>query len=528
MRIGGLASGIDTDSIIKDLMRAERIPLDKMEQNKTTLEWQRDAYREINTMLFELDEMAFDLKLESNFKTKSFHSTQENAVTARGGANAGVGNYQIEVERLATTAMNVSTNQLAYDIDTVISDEYAGKTYSFYTINEEQQAVQHTFTIDQGDTIRDVVDKINEDPDNNIRLNYDATTNKIVMETTRTGQYNPRNVDGESEIPEDLPVLTFVDENGEPIDPPPGIDEKSLSNEIIFDSSMNSFFTEVLNLSPAGENGGTDAKITYNNYHEVDNLKENTYTINDVTFELHAVTNGPATVNVQNDVDDTVEKITEFVDKYNELVEKVNEKVRENKYRDYPPLTDAQREEMEEREIELWEEKAKSGILRGDMILSSLLTDLRQNWYAVIDTGGKFNTLSQIGIQTTSDYMDGGKLEIDEDELRKALEEDPESVFNLFSNSGEDEERGILNRLEDTMDRAMERINRRAGRSTDSTLDSYSLGRRISDVDDRMAAFEDRLKQIEDRYWRQFSQMEQAISMMNQQSMMLMSNFMPQ
>ena len=37
---------------------------------------------------------------------------------------------------------------------------------------------------------------------------------------------------------------------------------------------------------------------------------------------------------------------------------------REKRYRDFPPLTEKQKEDMEEREIELWEEKAKSGMLR--------------------------------------------------------------------------------------------------------------------------------------------------------------------
>lgn len=528
MRIGGLASGIDTDAIMKDLMRAERIPLDKMEQDKQLLEWQRDAYREINRMLFELDEMAFDLKLERNFKTKSFHSTQEHAVTARGGASAGVGNYRIEVKQLATTAMNVSNNAIE-NIDEPIQGHIGQHT--FYTFNEDGKLEAHTFEIKENDTIRDVIKKINDDLNNNIRLMYDETTNKVVMETTRTGRYNSEiksavqfdeetetysvsieTVDGES--------ITITADNEEDLN-------HILQNEIIFDSSTNSFFTDVLHLNPEAENHATNAKIVYNESYVVDGLKDNSYTINGVTFELHAVTNGPATINVQNDVDETVEKITEFVDKYNEVIEKINEKLRETRYRDYPPLTEAQREEMEEREIELWEERAKSGILRGDTILSSALTNLRQNWYAVIDTGGKYTTLSQIGIKTTSDYMDGGKLEVNEDTLREALETDPESVFRLFSNSSEDDSRGILNRLEDTLDRTMDQINRRAGKGTD-TLENYTLGRRMKDVEDRMDAFEDRLKQIEDRYWRQFTQMEKAISIMNQQSMMLMSAFMPQ
>ena len=60
MRIGGLASGMDTDQIIKDLMKAERIPLDKLEQKKQYLEWQRDDYRDMNKMMFDFSNLIFD------------------------------------------------------------------------------------------------------------------------------------------------------------------------------------------------------------------------------------------------------------------------------------------------------------------------------------------------------------------------------------------------------------------------------------------------------------------------------------
>ena len=51
MRIGGLASGMDTESIIRDMMNANRIPLDKITQKKQYLEWQLDDYRSINRNL---------------------------------------------------------------------------------------------------------------------------------------------------------------------------------------------------------------------------------------------------------------------------------------------------------------------------------------------------------------------------------------------------------------------------------------------------------------------------------------------
>ena len=48
IRIGGLASGMDIEGIVNDLMRVERIRVDKVSQDKTLLEWTREAYNDIN------------------------------------------------------------------------------------------------------------------------------------------------------------------------------------------------------------------------------------------------------------------------------------------------------------------------------------------------------------------------------------------------------------------------------------------------------------------------------------------------
>lgn len=71
MRIGGLASGMDIDKIVGDLMKAERMPLDKLTQKKQYLEWQRDDYREMNTLLQSLDQTIFNnVYLQKSFIAK--------------------------------------------------------------------------------------------------------------------------------------------------------------------------------------------------------------------------------------------------------------------------------------------------------------------------------------------------------------------------------------------------------------------------------------------------------------------------
>ncbi|MFC4023850.1 flagellar hook-associated protein 2 [Oceanobacillus longus] len=502
MRIGGLASGIDTDSIIKDLMKAERIPLDKMEQDKTKLEWQRDAFRDVNKSMLELDNMMLDMKMSKTYNSKSVTSTMEGAVTATGTASSTNGTYNIKVEQLATSAINVSG---AIKIDS--SEKLAGQTmgngeeiiadetlFSFKTFDEAGVAKTYEYTIGADETLKDVIDRVNTD-DNNVRMTFDNNTNKIIMETTRTGKYNPA-VDGK---------------------------------EIVFENAT--FLKEALNIHQGNEDGGENAIFTYNNNYRVENSRENNYTLNGITFQFNNTTKDSsgvaqnATLTVNNDVDASFDKIMAFVDKYNEVVETLNGSQQEERYRDFPPLTDAQREEMSDNEIELWEEKAKSGLLKGESSISSGLFDMRQSWYSTVDTGGgQYTSLTQIGIATSSDYLDGGKLIVNEEELRAALSEDPASVQKLFSNSETGDQRGLVNRLEDSLERTMDKINQRAGKGTD-TLENYTLGKRMKDLDSRISAFEDRLTQVQDRYWRQFSAMEQAISAMNQQSSMLMSNF---
>lgn len=508
MRIGGLASGIDTENIIKELMAAERIPLDKLEQNKTKMEWQRDAFRDVNKQISELERLITDMRLNSNvINPKTVTSTMPGAVTATGSSAAGNGAYKIAVTQLASNAINVGEAKKS-EIDDWIANNQ-GQKVSFYTYGEadeekklEAGMQERSFEIEAGDTIDSIIKKINA-ADKNIRAFYDEASGQFVMETKRSGNYNTD-------------------------------DAEYGGKEIGFDAGEDTFFAGLMKMDVTNEKGGTDAKFTYNDSVELTS-KDNKYKLNGMTFTFNDVTgyedkldeNGnkvpiSATLSVTNDVDKAVENITNFVNKYNELVETLSGSQNEAKYRDFPPLTEAQKEEMSEKQIELWEEKAKSGLLKGESLISSALTDMRSTWYSGVENDGAFKLLTEIGISTTKDYMDGGKLEIDEGKLRTALENDPESVQNLMINSGEGSGRGLLNRLEDSLETTIGRIEERAGKGS-FTNEMYTMGRQLKDFDNRIKAFEDRLEQVEDRYWRQFNAMEQAISMMNNQSSMLMS-----
>ncbi|WP_338061886.1 flagellar hook-associated protein 2 [Virgibacillus indicus] len=487
MRVGGLATGMDIDSIVNKLMTAERIPLDKMQQDKTMLEWKRDAFRDVNKKLSELDQMILNMKMSSTYNSKMVSSSNEGAVTASGSSSASNGSYSIEVTQLAKNAINMSTAAVDLDPNTSLKEQgVQEQKFTFTTYNEKGEADTHNYTIQDGETLNQLLKRVSDD-DNNVRMFFDDQSQRVIMETTRTGNYNP---DGK---------------------------------EIVFYEGSNAFFKNTLNLHMSKEQGGTDAKFKYNNTELELTSKTNDYQLNGINFQFKDV--GSANLTVTNDVESSFESIMKFVDKYNEVVETLNESQREEKYRDYPPLTDEQKKDMSEDEIELWEERAKSGLLRGESALSSGLFSMRQSWYSSVDTGGGFTSLTQIGIETSKDYMDGGKLVVNEKDLRDALREDPAGVQKLFSNSDENESRGLVNRLEDSLERTINQIGERAGNDTHTTLENYTLGKRMKDLNERISAFEDRLVVRENRYWSQFTAMESAISRMNMQSAQLMSQF---
>ncbi len=266
---------------------------------------------------------------------------------------------------------------------------------------------------------------------------------------------------------------------------------------------------------------------------------ENSDAIKDA-IQLESENKPAVTMTYSTNVDEIVNRIKEFVTTYNGLITELNNLTNETKYRDYQPLTNPQREEMEEKQIELWEKKAKSGILRGDTIIKNGLSSMRSLIYqsnpAV--TNDKYNTLYSVGITTSSNYLSGGTLEINESKLRQALEEDPDAVTKLFSfSSGKEKDtmvingvtkevdtRGFVQKLRGEMSKIKLKIEERAGRSTMSET-QYTLGKYLKDVDKNIETWQDKLTNLETRYWKQFTAMETMINKANQQYTTLSSYF---
>ncbi|GIN70784.1 hypothetical protein J14TS2_12590 [Bacillus sp. J14TS2] len=672
MRIAGLASGMDIDQIVKDLMSAERVPLDKLKQKKQILEWQRDDYRALNTQLLSFRDKLANLKLTSNYRARTVSSSNEQFVTATVSSGAAQASYSIsKVEQLAEAARLVNKGKISLDPtkglkDQVDADWKTGVVESeTLTVDEvgnvpplklngelkdgeeikvvvngravtakidlsenavasENQVVVNSkgelifgdnITPAKGSVVKVdyVLDKktqtleIGEKPATTWNLGKGSLTEGVtvavdgaeyIVATDEQGNSTLVNRDDSADvlghINLDTGIITFNSEKFKEDEEESwpkkmeatftqnyasfGINtqtSKGEVNETIFmtgTDTLNSVIRKVNESSAGvtmfydsvtdrvtltrketgkfGEDGIGDISVTGTFMEDILNFKDaelqdgqnakfmingleterssNTFDMNGVTITLKQPfgegEQQPTTISVGNDSEQVLENIKEFVNQYNELIKEIGDKLNEERYRDYKPLTEDERDELSEKQQEKWEEMARSGLLKGDMVLSGVLSSMRMDMYSTVETNGIFKQLASIGIKTTSNYLEGGKLEIDEAKLKEALEEDPDSVENLFRGNDSEAGKGIVHRLYDTVDASMKKVQEKAGRAT-STNQQFTLGRELINVDKSIDRFEERLKMTENRYWRQFTAMEKAIQQANQQSAYLMQQF---
>lgn len=486
MRIGGLASGMDIDSIVNDLMKVERMPLEKLKQKKQILEWQRDDYREMNKLLKELDDLIFNgVFRQSTFLKKSVSVSDDTKLTAKAVNVPANLSLQLEVTQLATAA---SWSSSAPINENFTVDEATEITFSVLDPGADEER-EVKISISAGDTLDDVIAKFNKSPLGVTAFKVDSGSGnvKLVFTNNKTGR------DG---------VIRVID------------DQKGIMQALGFTINNNELEQSI---------AGSDAKIKINGYEMTQTSNE--FTFNGLNITLKNVTDSPVTISTSTDVDAILDTIVQFVDKYNKVIETINSKITQDRYRSYHPLSDEEKEAMTEKQIELWEEKAKSGLLRNDSILMSGLNQMRIDLYSKIEGAAGFSQLAEIGIKTSSNYMERGKLIIDEAKLREKIAEDPDALYKLFNNNDESyENKGIARRLRDTISGIVSKIEQKAG-NTFKTNQQFAIGRNLLDIEKSIDRFEDRLLQIEERYWRQFTAMEKAIQKANSQTMYLMQQF---
>ena len=218
---------------------------------------------------------------------------------------------------------------------------------------------------------------------------------------------------------------------------------------------------------------------------------------------------------------------------YNALIKLVNDEISTKPNRNYGPLTDEQKADMKDSQIEKWETEAKKGLLFGDSELRSLSDSMR----FIFGVGpSETASLEALGFSKSTDYAENGAIVFDEQKFRTALENSGEELQDLFTRSADaskGEQGGVMNRLTGTINKYASvtgavkgsLIEKAGSVYAPSSILSNTLKKSMDEVDKYISRLQSQLKVETDRYIKQFTSLETVIAQMNSQSSWLQSSF---
>ena len=199
------------------------------------------------------------------------------------------------------------------------------------------------------------------------------------------------------------------------------------SGNFVLDAQGNPISnTSAFNGTAVGSNSIINVSSKDGSFSKVLNEESNSFTIDGIKYNVHSI--GTSEITSKKDTSAVVEKMKTFVDDYNKIMDKMYDLVTQKENRDYQPLTEAQKKEMSEEEIEAWEKKAKQGILRNDSEMRRFMDDMQNAIF-----GNNMAILNEMGLTTHEDYNKRGQIALDEEKFIKALENNSEKVYEVFA-----------------------------------------------------------------------------------------------
>ena len=432
--VGGLVSGLDTNSMIEQLLELERQPILKLQQREAAYQVELSAYGSLKGILGSLQSAVEDLDSVSNLTLFSAVSGDTDLFSVSADENATSGSYGITVQNLAKVHKLTSA--------AFTETEAVGGGIIHLKLGDAAAAVD--ISVSATDTIADVAQAINDaDAGVNAAVIFDGASYFLTLSGEETGAAN-------------VIDLTVTDDDTN------NTDTNNLSR-LVYEAAGA---TKNLNNTQAAE----DSMITVDG---VSNISRDTNVIDDViagvTLTLESAPAAPdnqATLTVSRDLDAVVSQITAFVDAYNEAIDVFDD------YQSYDSATET------------------AGVLLGDAATKSMHNRLNTMVTGTVSGVESFSRLTDLGISLNTE----GRLEVDSSTLNSALDDYFEDVLQFFTQSTEGSE-GFAVGMTDTLDGILSSTQGTLVARTDGIQDSIDdIGDQVERIEMRVLAWETRTR----------------------------------
>lgn len=507
IRLTGLSSGLDTDSMVQELVSAYSTKLENYKKEKTKLEWKQDKWKDLNTKIYGFyTKSLYNLKTASAFVNKkkvTVSDTTKANVSASG--NVANGTQTVEIKRLAkaaylTSGKLVSAKEDGSAIgssDKLSSLGLEGSGSFTVTVGGEEKTVAYS----QDDTVSDFLSRVSEAT--GLKASFDASNQRIIL-NAGSGKSNDFNFKVEDES-------TLV-----------ALSKLGLATE---DNYKDLGITAEEGTAYAAKQDGQNSIIVVNG--ATFENESNSVTVNGLTINATGETDGPISVTTETDTDGIYSMIKSFLSDYNSIINEMTKAYNADSAKGYDPLSDDEKDAMSDKEVETWENKIKDALLRRDDTLSSILNTMTSAMQKGFEINGKTYNLSTFGIQTQSIisatsnehnafHIDGDSEDSvssdKKDKLRAAIQEDPEAVQSFFNQ--------LAKNLYDSLTTKM----RSTTLSSAYTIyNDKSMKSELSRLEDTIDDWEDRVSDYEETWYKKFSEMETALAKLESQTSSLTS-----
>ena len=570
IRITGMNSGLDTESIISELVSAYKQKGTDYEKAQTKISWKQEAWKSLSSQTYSfrtgLDKMRFSSGY--NLKTTSVSNASKASITASN--NAVNGTQTLEIRQLAKSGY-LTGGKLAKTGNSAVA---SGTTMSELGMSGEGDISVNgkQITISGTTTVSEVISKLN---DAGVKANFDAANQRIFVSSTESGAdadftVTALNANGTTALSklglnvapdttagdktyadyaaaygdmDSTQIADLLKSYGESDDDTDSLvasfakQYQAATDDLTRSSIIKEFadfaaYAKEAQSKTDDEMGynadavrihGQDAKIKLNGAEFTS--KSNSFSINGLTISALATTDdGEAlTVTTTTDNQGIYDKIKDFLSDYNDLINSMTKAYNAESASDYEPLTDDEKDAMSDTEIEKWEAKGKSAVLRRDSTLSTLMSIMTSAMSKSYTINGKSYALSSFGIKTlgilnaedneqNAYHIDGDadddSTSSNTDKLMAAIIEDPDAVTEFFKQ--------VSSSLYTSLG---EQMTATTLRSYGSFYNDKQLETEYKSYTTKISDWDDKVQDIEDSYYKKFAAMESALaSLQSQQS----------
>ncbi|WP_155834044.1 flagellar filament capping protein FliD [Butyrivibrio sp. VCD2006] len=527
MRITGLASGLDTESIITELTKVESKKVDKIKSDQKKHDMKLDKWKELNKKVVDFyNKTLSNLRFDSSYIKKTTSVSNSDAVSVTTASTAMNSNQTMSVNKLASSAYLTGKKLTASEGDSVRNTTTLESLSGFSStenapsdenlngkirirfgqlpdppqVNDQGQIIDNREYIDiqlEGtETVAQAIEKFKTAKSESglgVNASFDATQGRVYMSASSSGAEDSFSIDYSFSDARAISAL--------------GLDYEA-GDGAVYQS-------------------GSDAEITLNGVDYTS--KNNTFEINGLTITAKQVAEN-ISLQTADDTSGIYDMVKNFLSEYNDLIGEMYTLYNADDAKEYDILTKEQKDEMTDDEIEDWNKKIEESLLAKDPTIFRVMSEMKNIMMNTYDLGeidestGKEVKTSMWSFRiATLGYFeseegdrakwhihgdeDDEKTSGKEDRLKAMIEKDPELVRNFFKNISKD----MYSKLGDLM------------KSTDfssayTLYEDKQMKKQVDTYKTQLKEAQDKLGAMEDKYYDKFAQMEKAMTKLNEQT----------